>query len=150
MKGILLVSHGSLAQSFFDTLESFFADKMEQIDYLCLGISDDPDSFKEEMQKKLNKLDSGDGVWVFADLYGGTPSNLAAACLLMHKDDSRLSVITGMNLSMLMRALETREEPLGCEQVMQAGKDAIQSVNIILKNRMQQEEGKAWQLNNTG
>lgn len=136
MKGILLVSHGSLAQSFFDSLECFFANKMEQIDFLCLGISDDPDSFKEKMQKKLAELDSGDGVLVFADLYGGTPSNLAAAFLLMHKDDGQLSVITGMNLPMMMRALEMREDPFDCEQIMQAGKDAIKSVNTILKNRM--------------
>jgi len=135
MKGILLVSHGDLAKSFFETLEYFFLNKMAQMDYLCLDISDSPDSFKEEMQKKLVELDCGDGVLVFADLYGGTPSNVSSAFLLMHKDDDQLSVITGMNLPMLIRALEMRDAPLDCEQIMQTGKDAIKSVNLILKNR---------------
>lgn len=134
MKGILLVSHGDLAQSFFISLKSFFADNMEQIDYLCLGVSDAPEKFKEEMQKKLMQLDSGDGVLVFADLYGGTPSNLSTAFLLEHKDDNKLSVMTGMNLSMLIGALETRSQPFDSEEIMQTGRDAIKSVNMVLKN----------------
>ena len=136
MEGILLVSHGDMAAGMLDTLAFFFQDQMRQIDSLALAKHDDPDAFKEKLQKKIKEIDSGDGVLVFADLYGGTPSNMVVSLLLADRDSDSLRLITGFNLPMLMEAMVMRDPgPIDCLQLMETGKSGIECVNEVLKKR---------------
>lgn len=75
MKGILLLSHGDMAKGMADSAKLFFGEVIEQMDYLCLHAGDSSEEFAEQLCKKVNELDYGDGVVMLVDLYGGTPCN---------------------------------------------------------------------------
>ena len=136
MKGILLVSHGSMAEGVLDTVSIFFGEQMQQIDFLSLQMSDDPEIFKEKLQKKISEIDNGDGVLIFADLYGGTPSNIATSLLLADRASEALTIISGLNLPMVMEAMTMRNsEVVDDSQIVEIGKSGICSVNEIVKKR---------------
>jgi mannose PTS system EIIA component len=98
--GLLLLSHGSLAQGLYDSNRIFVGDR-DNIGYLVFGCSDDPYEFGLKIESQIKKLDLGDGVIVFVDIPGGSPAN--QAMLLMDKYPS-LRVVTGMNLIMTIEA----------------------------------------------
>ena len=74
MIGILLVSHGRMAEGMLDSLELIMGscDQMHTVS-LCAG--EDFESFRAKVMEAIRQLDSGDGVLVFVDLYGASPFN---------------------------------------------------------------------------
>lgn len=75
MLGVLLVSHGNMAEGMIDSVKMFFGPDLEQIDFLSLKLDMAIDDFKEALTMKLSSLDQGDGVVILTDLLGGTPAN---------------------------------------------------------------------------
>ena len=121
MKGILLASHGQLAKGMADTATMFFGTDIPQMDYLCLSLEDDPDTFEEKMEEKIKELDTGEGVIVFCDLFGGTPAHKSTRFL----SDS-IKVITGMNASMIMELLGSRmATEASIDELIAAGQNGI-------------------------
>lgn len=102
MIGIILASHGKMAEGILDTTKLFFNDQT-QLEALTLTPEDNPDSFKAAMSAAVKRVDSGDGVLIFVDLLYGTPCNCAAQLL-----NPQVNVITGMNLPMVMEVLSAR------------------------------------------
>ena len=136
VKGILLVSHGNLAEGMLNTLSYFFSEQMRHVGSLALAMGDAPESFKEKLQKKIEDLDSGDGVLVFTDLYGGTPSNTAASLLMTVGESEALTVITGFNLPMVMEAMTMNENgPIDVQEILEIGRSGIMCINEVLTNR---------------
>lgn len=76
MTGILLISHGPLAQGLRDSY-CFFNDETYLLDILCLQEGDDPAGFHEKLSLKCDALDQGDGVLILSDIPGGSPANQA-------------------------------------------------------------------------
>lgn len=70
MIGILLISHGPLAQGLKETY-CFFNDESDLLDVLCLQEKDDPADFHEKLSLKCDELDQGDGILIFCDIPGG-------------------------------------------------------------------------------
>ncbi len=137
MKGILLVSHGALAEGLLDSLGFFFAGGLAQIDCLGLTPAQGPEELREALDKKAQALDTGEGLLIFADLYGGTPANTAAALLRDRRD---VTLIAGMNLGMVMEAVSLRERgALTRERLLEAGKKGVVCVNEVLENRRRRE-----------
>ncbi len=136
MKGIILISHGRMAEGMADTARLFFGDEIPQLDYLCLEEGASPDVFREQLEAKINALDDGDGVIVMADLYGGTPCNQAVNFL-----GDRLELLAGMNFGMLMQALLDRDGgEVDILTVLETGRTGMVDVKAALSKETQEED----------
>lgn len=131
MKGILFISHGKMAEGIVDSLTMFFGERPKNIDHLGLSYDEGPESFKNQLEDKIIHLNKGDGVIVFADLFGGTPANTAS--LLANND---CQIISGMNLAMALECVGTRENSnLSINELVQTGKEGIMYINDILAEK---------------
>ena len=140
MKGILLISHGNMAEGTLDSLTYFFREQMQQTGFLTLTMSENPENFKEKLREKIAAVDSGDGVLLFADLYGGTPANQAASLLLEAEETEQLTVIAGFNLPMLMEVMTMREPgPTDHRQIVELGRLGIECLNEVISKRKAQK-----------
>ena len=79
MIGIVLISHGAFAQGLLNAASMLYGS--EQCSALGLEPADSPEEFQERLEKAVNEADMGDGVFILADLYGGTPCNRAVIML---------------------------------------------------------------------
>lgn len=104
MISILLVSHGPLAAAMIKSSEMLVG-RHERLRALSLEQNDDFRVFQESLLAAATELDDGDGVLMLADLLGGSPYNAAAMCM----GNGRFQCLTGLNLSMLLTALDQRE-----------------------------------------
>jgi PTS system mannose-specific IIA component len=96
--GLVLVTHGHLATEFVIAMEHVVG-AQKAIAAIGIGARDDMEERRQEIADSVAKVDSGDGVIILTDLFGGTPSNLAIS--LMEK--GKVEVIAGVNLPMLIR-----------------------------------------------
>ena len=128
MKGILLVSHGKMAEGMIDSLQMFFGENIPQLDFLSVKMDTGAEEFRNAVIQKIEELDSGDGVVIFADVLGGTPFNQSAQLL-----SERVDLITGMNLGMLMDYLGSREyEDFDADALVEKGKSAIINTKALM------------------
>ena len=108
MIGILIVSHGALGESLIHSASHVMGKRPLYLRQLGVTVHDDPDALLPMAEDLIRFLDQGDGVLVMTDIYGATPSNIAARVLR----PGRVEGIAGVNLPMLIRALTYREQPL--------------------------------------
>lgn len=122
MIGLVLVTHGRLAAEFITAMEHVVGPQ-ESIEAICIGPDDDMERRRKDIAKAISKVDQGQGVIILTDLFGGTPSNLAIS--LMKSEN--IEVIAGVNLPMLIRALNYRDEPLAVvvEKALDGGTEGI-------------------------
>ena len=80
MIGLVLVTHGRLADEFKAALEHVMGPQ-KQIEAVTIGAEDDSDLCRSDIIEAVNRVDSGDGVAILTDMFGGTPSNLAISCM---------------------------------------------------------------------
>lgn len=137
MLGILLVSHGNLAEGLLSSAKMFFGDDIKQIDTLSLHMQTSIDDFKEELERKVAKLDAGDGVLILADLFGGTPANQS---ILLQSD--RVHVISGANLTMLVEVLGMREGsgPIDFAELARTGQNGIIYTNALSRKDSEDDD----------
>ena len=134
MVGVLLISHGNMASGIKSSLNMFFGDEIPQLDTLCLSANTSPESFGEEIGKKIKELDTGDGVVVFADLIGGTPCNQAFRYI-----SSKVVLIGGMNLPVIMEFLGNRLDEIDLStfdfnSLLDTGRSALNKCELIVSN----------------
>lgn len=108
MVGILIVSHGAFGESLIHCASHVLGKRPLYLRQLGVTVHDDPDAILPVAQDLIRFLDQGAGVLVLTDIYGATPSNIAARIL----EAGRVEGIAGVNLPMLIRALTYRDEPL--------------------------------------
>ncbi len=133
MIGMVLVSHGQLATEFRLAMEHVVG-RQAQVATVCIGPEDDMDARRGEIVTAIKTVDSGDGVVVLTDMFGGTPSNLAISAM----DGAHVEVIAGINLPMLVKLAKVRESiPLAeaVTQAQDAGKKYINVASHILAGR---------------
>jgi len=104
MIGVLVATHGRFADGILEACEMFTGDK-EKVCGIGLFPGEDVAIFSEKMKKKTEELDDGDGVLILVDLLGGSPGN----CAFVLTKDRNIRCITGVNMPMLITALEARE-----------------------------------------
>lgn len=104
MIGLILVTHGRLADQFVEAMEHVVGPQ-EGVATICIGPNDDMEQRRTEIARAIRAVDSGSGVIILTDLFGGTPSNLAISLL----DSGRVEVIAGINLPMLIRLAGARK-----------------------------------------
>ncbi len=130
MIGLVLVTHGRLAAEFVNAMEHVVGRK-EAIVPICIGPEDDMEARRDEIAAAVAAVESGDGVIILTDLFGGTPSNLAIS--LMKSD--RIEVIAGVNLPMLIRldgARKTMQVKAAAAAAREAGRKYISVASEIL------------------
>jgi mannose PTS system EIIA component len=130
MIGVVIVTHGRLAHEFRAALEHVVGPQ-EQIETISIGPDDDLDVRRSDMLTALARVDSGKGVVVLTDMFGGTPSNLAISAM----ERSNVEVIAGVNLPMLVKLASVRGEcklQEAITQAQEAGRKYISVASQIL------------------
>lgn len=118
MIGLVLVTHGRLAEEFVAAMEHVVG-AQEQVRAIAIGPDDDMEQRRGEIDDALEEVDGGDGVILLTDMFGGTPSNLAISML----GKGNVEVVAGINLPMLIKlASVRRSKPLA--EVVAAAQDA--------------------------
>ena len=105
MIGIVVVTHGRLAEELVAAAEHVVG-PLENCVAISIGPDDDMERRREDIQKAVSETDSGDGVVILTDMFGGTPSNLSISLL----DKGKVEVIAGANLPMMIKLAESRSE----------------------------------------
>lgn len=134
MIGILLISHGNMASGISSSLKMFFGSEIPQLETLCLSENTNPDTFGEEIGKKIRQLDTGDGVVIFADLIGGTPCNQAFRYI-----SSKVVLISGMNLPVIMEFLGHRLDEIDLNtfdfnSLLDTGRSSLNKCELIISD----------------
>ena len=133
MKGIVITSHGPMAQGILETSKLFFGEQ-PQIKACCLSADDNPDEFVDVLKEAIKEVDTGDGVIVFCDMLFGSPCNCMARILAENIEDESVKVITGVNLAMILQILSVRENAdVDVGELLQSGHDGITDLKAILK-----------------
>jgi mannose PTS system EIIA component len=124
MIGILLITHGTLGESLIHTTIHVLNKHPLRMRQLSVTAPDDPLRLLPQAQAMVKELNDGDGVLILTDMYGATPSNLAAKLV----QSGKIEAVAGVSLPMLIRALTYREKSLevmitkaisgGCEGVL--------------------------------
>ena len=118
MIGLVLVTHGRLAEEFVAAMQHVVGPQ-NQIGAVCIGPDDDMEARRAEILREVQRVDSGKGVVLLTDMFGGTPSNLAISVINQVKTE----VIAGVNLPMLIKLAEVREK-LSLPEAALAAQDA--------------------------
>lgn len=121
MIGIVVVSHGKLARELVRATEHVVGEQ-EYFRSISIEAEDDIDARREQIRETVAACNTGNGVIIVTDMFGGTPSNLAISVM----PDARIDVIAGVNLPMLIKLVEVRGEAKLADAV-KAARDAGQS-----------------------
>ncbi len=130
MIGMVLVTHGRLADEFIAALEHVVCPQ-RNVAAVCIGPEDDMEQRRREIIEQVSRVDDGSGVVVLTDMFGGTPSNLAISIM----DRAKIEVIAGMNLPMLIKLASVRNtEKLGdaVASAREAGRKYINVASQLL------------------
>lgn len=106
MIGVLLVTHGALGQALIDCVTHVLNARPPQLQALAFMPGDDPHDMQPAAERAVAALDSGAGVLVLADMYGGSPANLVLRVL----KPGHVVGVAGVNLPMLLRVLTYRDQ----------------------------------------
>lgn len=130
MIGLILVTHGRLADQFVEAMEHVVG-QQASIVTVCIGPNDDMEQRRSEIADAITAVNAGEGVIILTDLFGGTPSNLAISLL----EAGRVEVIAGINLPMLIRlagARKTMDVTHAVAAAQEAGRNYITVASELL------------------
>jgi PTS system mannose-specific IIA component len=130
MIGLVLVTHGRLAEELRSAMEHVVGTQ-RNVATVCIGADDDMEGRRSEIHDCIDQVDTGDGVVLLTDMFGGTPSNLAISMM----DRAGVEVIAGVNLPMLVklakvRGSQTLADAVDCAQT--AGRKYIAAASHVL------------------
>lgn len=127
MIGILIIAHGTLGDSLIHCANHVFGSHPPYMAQMSVALNDDSNTLLPRAQDLAKSLDQGDGVLVLSDMYGATPCNVC--CRLMQP--GKLEVVAGVNLPMLVRVLNYRNEPLSVlvEKAISGGREGVIEVS---------------------
>ena len=126
MIGILIISHGDLGNSLINCANHVMGKRPEHLVHLGVTIQDDPDVIILNALELLKQLDCGDGVLILSDICGATPCNIATELV----SPGRVECLSGVNLSMLIRALTYRDKSLESlvEKALSGGREGVMRI----------------------
>ena len=125
MIGIVLVTHGKLAEEFVSALEHVVGPQV-QIASICIGPDDDMEQRRQQILRSIGEVDTGEGAVLLTDMFGGTPSNLAISVM----DRAKIEVIAGINLPMLIKLASVRDEEILKDAVLHAQEAGRKYINV--------------------
>ena len=133
MIGLVLVTHGQLAEEFRNAVEHVVGPQ-EKFETVAIGADDDMEQRRRDIVDAVAHADSGTGVIILTDMFGGTPSNLAISVM----EPGRVEVIAGMNLPMLIKLSSVRsadDMETALLQAQAAGRKYINVASQLLSSK---------------
>jgi mannose PTS system EIIA component len=133
MIGLVLVTHGRLAVEFRAALEHVVG-AQAGVETISIGPDDDVEQRRQDILDAVGRVDTGAGVIVLTDMFGGTPSNLAISVM----NAGKVEVIAGLNLPMLIKLASVRgEKPLAIAiaDAQDAGRKYINVASQVLNGK---------------
>ncbi len=130
MIGLVIVTHGKLADEFVSAMEHVVGPQ-SQVSAICIGPDDDVSQRRKDILDATFSNDSGDGVILLTDMFGGTPSNLAISVM----EQTKAEVIAGLNLPMLIKlaSLRKNEDLTACVcHAQEAGRKYVTVASYVL------------------
>jgi PTS system mannose-specific IIA component len=125
MIGLVLVTHGHLATEFAAAMEHVVGPQANTR-AICIGPDDDMEERRKEILAAVGEVDTGDGVILLTDMFGGTPSNLAISVM----EQANVEVIAGINLPMLIKLASVRNDASLADAAAQAQESGRKYINI--------------------
>jgi PTS system mannose-specific IIA component len=104
--GIVIVTHGQLGAELHKTAELIVGGQA-RCRTVAIELNQNPDHLRDLIGRAIQSQESGQGVLILTDMFGGTPSNVSLSFL----EEGRVEVLTGASLPMLLRAFQQREKP---------------------------------------
>jgi mannose PTS system EIIA component len=128
MIGILIIAHDTLPDSLVKAVTHVLGTRPPQFETLSVSPCDDPFHLLPAAKEIVARLDTGDGVLVFSDIYGATPCNLASKLLV----PGRVAVVAGVNLPMLVRAFTYRAKGMDMmiKKAISGGCDGVVHIEV--------------------
>jgi len=130
MIGLVIVTHGRLAEEFVSAMEHVVGPQ-SAVKAICIGPEDDMERRRSDILKACAVVDDGSGVILVTDMFGGTPSNLAISVM----EQTKAEVIAGLNLPMLIKlaSVRQREDLQACvAHAQEAGRKYISVASYVL------------------
>ena len=133
MIGLVLVTHGQLATEFRHAVEHVVGPQ-DNFETVAIGADDDMEQRRRDIVDAVARVDTGAGVIVLTDMFGGTPSNLAISVM----QSGRTEIIAGMNLPMLIKLSSVRkgdDMQLSLDEAQAAGRKYINVASQLLASK---------------
>ena len=125
MIGLVLVTHGRLATEFCSALEHVMGPQA-QVAAVTIGPDDDMEQRRNDIIDAVARVQTGQGVVILTDMFGGTPSNLSISVM----ETGRIEILAGMNLPMLIKLARAREDQPMSEALSQACEAGRKYINV--------------------
>ena len=139
MIGKLILTHGALAKELLAAAQ-VISGRLNGIEALALDWNDSFDEAQAKVRTAIERLDTGDGVLILTDMYGGTPCNVAGTFL----QEGKVEILTGVNLPMVLRLTCQAEEPQDLEdlarRLQSKGQRSLCLVSEMQPKRCEQQE----------
>jgi PTS system mannose-specific IIA component len=132
MIGIVIATHSQLGDALIDAAEFIIGNRPETTVSVSINLNENVDQLRQKIVEGIKKVDQKEGVLILTDMFGGTPSNLSYSFL----EEGRVEVISGVNLPMLIKAVEARKKTQLSELAVDLeafGKKSISLASGILK-----------------
>lgn len=131
MIGLVIVTHGRLAEEFISVMEHIVGPQ-EKVAAVCMGPDDDMEKKRQEIIDKVKEVENGKGVLILTDMFGGTPSNLAISIT----EDKKVEALAGINLPMLIKLASVRQTETLSQAALsgqEAGRKYINAASVLLQ-----------------
>ena len=137
MIGLIIITHGNLALELKSAMEHIIGSQTD-IEIFCINPDDDIDIQKNNIQNTIREINKGNGIIILTDMFGGTPSNLALSFL----EKGKVEVLSGVNLPMLIKIGQLRDNT-NLLEVVKEGKTAAQKyISIASEILSENDEGQ--------
>ena len=140
MLGLLVISHGRLAEELVQAATTIVG-PVEALEAVSIGWDDDVSRARAHIEAAVGRVGGDEGVLILTDMFGGTPTNIALSLL----DEDRVEVVTGVNLPMLIKFTNLREQ-IGLQDVSrriaEQGRRAIQVASELLEGAGEEASGE--------
>lgn len=136
--GVILASHGDFAKEARNSLEMIMGEQ-GNMETVSLYYGEDLGAMIDKMETSSERLDTKEGLIIICDIFGGTPSNAAAALLLKRKEE-RIMAYAGLNLPVLLEIVSARKE--GFTEVIAKINEVSSNTWVELKNKKKEDESE--------
>lgn len=133
MIGLVLVTHGRLAEEFLHAVEHVVGPQ-DNFETVCIGAEDDMEQRRQDIVDAVARAANGNGVIILTDMFGGTPSNLAISVM----QEGKIEVIAGVNLPMLIKLSSVRsggDIKAALREAQDAGRKYINVASQVLTGK---------------
>ncbi len=139
MPGLLVVTHGKVAEELVKAAKTIVG-PLDVLEAISIGWDDDVSAARERIQEAVKRVGRGSGALILTDMFGGTPTNIALSLL----EPGKVEVITGVNLPMLIKFTNLRDEisfPEIARPIAEQGRRAIHVASELLEGQAERAPG---------